>query len=432
MRKLILTCLLISITLITSGFTVVGHRGDPLTYPEETFQSIDHAVAVGANYVELDVHESADGVLVVQHDNTIQRMTGAALTISATPYATLHAYHTKNGEPVHSLQEVLTHYRTSRVKFLIETKVIKGDPDPDVEAKLAAMITRNQLTKRVMFHSFSLSSLKRLQRLLPQVPRLFIVGSLKRITFAVFPYVSGINVSSDLMTPEMVSALHAMGQKVYVWDEMNEDRAKWRWLVNLNIDGVVTNYPALAREFQQLKRDTASRTVDQLATNTTTTTLPVYANPYTHDPTRTTLAAGASFTVQEQVTTTDGTYYRMSQNRFVPATGLTLAPNAGWAVQLLGQRVWAHGRGLRLALHPAARTSSGVCGWLTTNSPCTIDAVRLRGRQVWVHVGPGWVRLHDLLLAGDRLPRPLNAAALPETPQVELRLAPGSDLLRLL
>ena len=109
------------------------------------------------------------------------------------------------------------------------------------------------MENRVMFHSFSAASLKRLQAVLPNIPRILIVGSLKRINFDVLTYVDGINLSSDLVTPQLVTQLHDLGKKVYVWDEMNEDRAKWTWLVNLNIDGVVTNYTSLGHEFQTLK-----------------------------------------------------------------------------------------------------------------------------------------------------------------------------------
>jgi glycerophosphoryl diester phosphodiesterase len=76
-KRLTLIVFLVPLFLLLSGFTLVGHRGDPLNYPEETFQSFDSAFNNGADYVELDVHESADGVIVIQHDTTIQRTTGA-------------------------------------------------------------------------------------------------------------------------------------------------------------------------------------------------------------------------------------------------------------------------------------------------------------------------------------------------------------------
>ena len=83
-KRLTLIVFLVPLFLLLSGFTLVGHRGDPLNYQEETFQSFDSAFNNGADYVELDVHESADGVIVIQHDTTIQRTTGANLAIAKT------------------------------------------------------------------------------------------------------------------------------------------------------------------------------------------------------------------------------------------------------------------------------------------------------------------------------------------------------------
>lgn len=85
-----------------------------------------------------------------------------------------------------------------------------------MEELLAASIKKYHMQDRVMIHSFSASSLKTMNELLPDVPRIFIVGSLKRINFEVLSYVNGINISSDLITqnPKLINQLHALHQKV--------------------------------------------------------------------------------------------------------------------------------------------------------------------------------------------------------------------------
>ncbi|MCI1893766.1 MAG: glycerophosphodiester phosphodiesterase [Lactobacillus sp.] len=416
---------LIGLYLLTAGFTVVGHRGDPIDAPEETFQSDDAAFARGSDYVELDVHESQDGVLVIQHDDNIQRMTGHNALIAQTPYAVLHGYHTKNGEPVHSLQELFAHYQSGQQKFLIETKIVKGEPHPDLEKKIAALVTQYGMQNRVMFHSFSLSSLKRLQKLLPNCPRLFIVGSLKRINYSVFQWINGIDVSTDLLTKPLVSSLHAIGQKVFAWDEMTETPAKWQWLVNLNIDGVVTNYPAIAHQYATLKAEATTVNRSGLASNSSLTSLPIYQNPYTPTPTQRTIAPVATFDVLKEVKSGGQTFYQLSQNQFVAALTVNFAPTAGWANQLLGQTAWIHHQGLGAALHPLPQTSSGQCALLANNTPVTIDAVHLTGGTPWLHVAQGWLKASALQL---RLTPTLDAPAMPHL-QVALRLTPNSSLL---
>ncbi|GAF42046.1 glycerophosphoryl diester phosphodiesterase [Agrilactobacillus composti DSM 18527 = JCM 14202] len=114
---------MLGIFYFTTGFVVVGHRGDPINAPEETFQSDDIAFSQGANYVELDLHRSADGVLVISHDRDLQRITGQSVIVSSQPFAQLQTLHQANGEPMHSLDELFAHYQNNpNARFLLETK----------------------------------------------------------------------------------------------------------------------------------------------------------------------------------------------------------------------------------------------------------------------------------------------------------------------
>lgn len=427
---------LIAWYLCACGFLVIGHRGAPTLYPEETFQSNDAAFAAGADYVELDIHESQDGTLVIQHDEDLTRMTGANRVIATTPFATLQQYHTKNGEPIHSLQQLFAHYQNSDKRFLIETKPQAGATDPQLEAKLAALVTQYHMEQRVMFHSFSLASLKRLKALLPDVPRILIVGSLKRITFAVFPEVDGINMASELVTPDLVAALHYVGQKVYVWDEMNESRTKWRWLANIDLDGVVTNYPALAAEFKVLTRQAHRRTVDTLATNTSTKTLPVVSNPYVPTLKKTTMAPGATMRVAQVVTSQNQTYYQIGANAFVAADTLNLAPKAGWAQLFVGQPVTVAASGLGVVTHTAPRLGSAQKTWLVNRTQARVQAVKVQARRVWFELPQGWVpaasvRYQPNLTTGRLWFTRFNQQTQTMRPQLGLGQTPDGVLLNL-
>lgn len=401
MKKWFIAAALLCCYLITTGFTVVGHRGDPLKYPEETFQSDDHAFANGADYVELDVHESKDGVLVVQHDPTITRTTGAHLTIGASTFAQLHQYHSGNGEPVHSLAELFAHYQAApNTKFLIETKVEHDYPHPDMEAKIAALVKAYHMEKRVMFHSFSKTSLQRLAKVLPTVPRLLIVGSLKKLNFSNFEYVTGIDIGTDLVTQKLVSELHYIGQKVYVWDEMTESASKWRWLANINMDGIVTNYADVAHQFQALEANTKARTIDNLGTNSSLTAAPVYENPYQPILRKTQLAAGETVQVMREVAVNGTTFYQIGQNRFVPTTTVNIAPVAGWAQLFLNQTVTIAGRNqaLAVAAYAMPSTASGVSKELPKATKGKVLAVKYDDDHLWLQLKQGWVSARSVTL----------------------------------
>ncbi|QPB56306.1 glycerophosphodiester phosphodiesterase [Lacticaseibacillus paracasei] len=400
-KRLTLAVLLLPLFLLLSGFTLIGHRGDPLNYPEETYQSFDSAFNNGADYVELDVHESADGVVVIQHDSTIQRMTGANLAIATTNFAQLQQYHTKNGEPIHSLEDLFIHEQQTNHKFLIETKIVKGEPHPHLEDKIAALIQKYHMENRVMFHSFSAASLKRLQAVLPNVPRILIVGSLKRINFDVLTYVDGINLSSDLVTPQLVTQLHDLGKKVYIWDEMNENRSLWTWLVNLNIDGIVTNYTALGHEFQALKAAAVTTDINDLGANSSTTPLPIYENPYQPTLRHEQLAPETAVMISSMITIAGNTYYQIGDNAFVPATTVNLAPQAGWASLFINQNAVVTGKKFRVPVYADPLHQQDVIAHIANHTRHHITAARYEGNHLYVKIKTGWLNAQDLQLLPD-------------------------------
>ncbi|KRN27480.1 hypothetical protein IV38_GL002133 [Lactobacillus selangorensis] len=379
--------------LTLSGFTVVGHRGDPINAPEETYQSDDTAFKEGADYVELDLHESSDGVLVISHDRQLLRVTGQDAIVSQNTWAQIHAMKQKNGESMHSLEELFIHYQDDpNAKFLIETKKTKKGNPADMEEKLAALIKQYHMEKRVMIHSFSLNSLEKMKTLLPSVPRLFIVGSLKRLNFEAFTYTTGVNISSTLATPALVKALHAAGQKVYIWDEMTENRASWDKLVNLNIDGVVTNYPAIGHEYQVAKDASSAVKLNTVGTvNTNKQTIKTYENPYERTNLKAAAQPAQTFTVTSTVTYQGRVYDQIGTNRFINADWVNTGESADWAKVFLGKQAYILPQHLQIALWSDPLYPTQQTGTVLPNTMHKIEAVRFVGAKAWFKLAAGWV-----------------------------------------
>ncbi|MCH3904682.1 MAG: SLAP domain-containing protein [Lactobacillus sp.] len=326
-KKLFLfsTCCLVF--LLNSAFLVVGHRGDPTKFPEETIQSDNSAFAAGADYVELDVHVSRDNVLVVSHDRDLQRVTNSPTIVSQNDFATLHQLTQKNGEHIISLDELFAYYQDKpQAKFVIETKKTKHNNPKNMEDLLAASIKKYKMEKRVMIHSFSAPSLKKMSELLPNVPRIFIVGSLKRINFEVLSYVDAVNVSSDLIKgdPHLISNLHSMGKKVFVWAEMDESPKLWNWLINNNVDGVVTNFPALGYHYKLAKEGSHKYAIDASGTYLCYYSTRLVENPYLRVPKKSTIKQGQQVHVTNAVSDNGMTYYQIGESSFVPAAFVSL------------------------------------------------------------------------------------------------------------
>lgn len=111
------------IFIFESGFLVIGHRGNPSKYPEETIQSDNSAFADGADYVELDLHVSKDNVLVVSHDRDLSRVVGSSVIVSQNNFSYLNTLKQANGESIISLDQLFDYYKDKpNTKFLLETK----------------------------------------------------------------------------------------------------------------------------------------------------------------------------------------------------------------------------------------------------------------------------------------------------------------------
>src|SRR5262249_20744564 len=121
---------------------VFAHRGGAALAPENTIDAFDNGIALGADGLELDVHRSRDGVVVVHHDRTLERTTTLSGPIAARTADELH----RAGVP--SLAEVLARHREARV--IVELKV----NDEAMAAAVVADVRRARALERVCLGSF--------------------------------------------------------------------------------------------------------------------------------------------------------------------------------------------------------------------------------------------------------------------------------------
>ena len=151
------------------SFLKIAHRGYSSRYPENTILAFEKAVAAGADMIELDVHLSQDGRLVVIHDERIDRTadgTGAVIDLSL---AELKRYNYNNRMAefgfveIPTLDEVIA-WAGDRVKLNIE---IKNCPvrNEGIERKLADLLQKTHFTDRVIVSSFDHYALAEIKRI---------------------------------------------------------------------------------------------------------------------------------------------------------------------------------------------------------------------------------------------------------------------------
>ncbi|QGG95342.1 glycerophosphodiester phosphodiesterase [Actinomarinicola tropica] len=226
-----------------------AHRGGAGDWPENTMPAFEGAVALGYRYVETDVHVTADGVLVAFHDESLDRVTDRSGLIRDLPWSEVGAARVDGREPIPLLEDILGTWPDLRVNI---------DPkhDSSVEALVDA-IRRTGSLRRVCIGSFSDRRLARVREELgPELctslgpkgtAKLKAAGYGAPVRLpaqcAQVPVRSGRVVVTD---ERFVRAAHKLGLQVHVWTI--DDPAEMHRLLDMGVDGIMTDRPAVLRE----------------------------------------------------------------------------------------------------------------------------------------------------------------------------------------
>ena len=234
----------------------VGHRGASGTRPEHTFASYDRALELGADYIEQDLQVTSDGVLVVIHDETLNRTVrgDAANCTGRVDSKTLAQIKTCDaglwfgaqwaGQKVPTLEEVFQRYGKT-VNYYIETKT--PAPADKMEEKLLALLDSYDLREsavsdwQVLIQSFSSDSLRIVHAMDPRLPLIFL-GSANVANLPVHrEYAIGVGPSFGGVTQAFVNAAHALCLDVHPYTVNNN--ADLSRMLGLGVDGMFTNFP---------------------------------------------------------------------------------------------------------------------------------------------------------------------------------------------
>jgi glycerophosphoryl diester phosphodiesterase len=231
---------------------VFAHRGLAVDAPENTLLSFLKALALGVEYIETDVHASADGVAVISHDPDLSRVAGLDGQVETLPLAALRRIDLGNGQTFCTLAEALDAFPDAR--FNIDVKSVAAI-QPTVDA-----IRTLRATERVLVSSFSESRRRAAIDQLPGVatstsaPRFaaaLIAGKLGCVPLmahalrgTVAAQVPENALGLRVTTERMLDQLHSLGVEMHVWT-INDPR-RMRELIDLGVDGIVTDRADLA------------------------------------------------------------------------------------------------------------------------------------------------------------------------------------------
>ena len=230
---------------------IIAHRGFSGVYPENTMLAFRKAIEIGADGIELDVHLSKDGQVMIIHDEALKRTTGLDGVISDYTRAELEkisAGKTKNDEfgftPIPSLEEYLAFMAEHKDKFTnIELKTAPVYY-PEIEEKTLELVRKFDLEKNIIYSSFNWLSIERMQRLGTISETGLLFSGMKLYNQAHIIKALGINYFhpdfNDLTDNIVKSYLdNKVGLNVWTVNEIEDMKVCLSW----NIDGLITNFP---------------------------------------------------------------------------------------------------------------------------------------------------------------------------------------------
>lgn len=230
---------------------IIAHRGFSGVYPENTMLAFRKAIEIGADGIELDVHLSKDGQVMIIHDEALKRTTGLDGVISDYTRAELEkisAGKTKNDEfgftPIPSLEEYLAFMAEHKDKFTnIELKTAPVYY-PEIEEKTLELVRKFDLEKNIIYSSFNWLSIERMQRLGTISETGLLFSGMKLYNQAHIIKSLGINYfhpDFNDLTDEIVKSYldNKVGLNVWTVNEIEDMKVCLSW----NIDGLITNFP---------------------------------------------------------------------------------------------------------------------------------------------------------------------------------------------
>ncbi len=231
---------------------VFAHRGDEAHAPENTLSAFKQAVEKGTDGIEFDVKLTADGQVVVLHDQSVDRTTNGTGNVAKLSFAALRELDAGKqfpgqfpGEKIPTLDEVFETVG-KRVYMNIELKNY-STPFDLLVPKVTDIIKKHSMEERVLFSSFLSVSLQKARKLLPDVPRGLLtipgwMGAWGR-TFGWRGDYTALNPPMVDINIGLINQVHASGKRVIVWTVTAEEDIKR--MIGLGVDGIITGDPAL-------------------------------------------------------------------------------------------------------------------------------------------------------------------------------------------
>jgi len=241
---------------------VAAHRGGAALWPENSLLAFRSALALGVDALELDLHLTADGEVVVLHDPTLERTSTGRGAVRDATLADLASVRLKTpegaatAERVPTLAQVLDLVAQSSSELLPEIKLDAHRQRYDgIEEKVLALIRARGLLARTTIQAFQGDTIRRLRELEPAARTMLLVGRgdvgrdrarpAEAVRRARELGATDLGMNHRLIDADVVAAARAAGIRLSAWTVNDENDI--RRMIDLGVDLVMSDRPDLAK-----------------------------------------------------------------------------------------------------------------------------------------------------------------------------------------
>ncbi|MBH0189342.1 MAG: glycerophosphoryl diester phosphodiesterase [Nitrospira sp.] len=214
----------------------IGHRGAAGHAPENTLAAIQKGIELGVDFVEIDLRRTADNVLVVLHDASVNRTTNGRGRIDRLSLNEVKKLDAGNGERIPTFAEVLTAV-SSRCGLMLEIKV-KG-----IARQVVEMVQALRFRGPAIYASFLHDELREVRAADRKAPLMVLFSRLPRVpvSFATKYKATHVGLRHDTATGRLINAFHHAGLFVCVYTANHPGDIQHA--LSVGVDGVISNVP---------------------------------------------------------------------------------------------------------------------------------------------------------------------------------------------
>lgn len=228
---------------------ITAHRGSSSGAPENTMAALEKAVEEMADRAEIDVQETADGVIVLCHDTSLKRVAGvnkkvSDLTLEQIKKLDVGSWFSSEyqGEQIPTLEEVME-YAKGKIDLNIEIKNLGNSSG--LPEKVIELVEKHEMQEQCVITSTNRFYLKRVKAVNPEIRTGYIISAAYG-NFYSDEFIDLISIRSSFVTERMIESAHEAGKAVHAWTV--NGKVEMERLKQLGVDDMITDRPVLARE----------------------------------------------------------------------------------------------------------------------------------------------------------------------------------------